>query len=197
MDGPFPYKPALTVSEAFSKTPFVDDWGLFLWNHQRVLVLKVVVVEPAMEPGSGRGQSAKSISLRKRRSWPRRVEGEAQMTSDEETRASRNHSHRARASQPQDQGLALRRRNSMPCVSLRVWLGSSARVLLKRKSMVRRPRSRKARRFTCLMRLSWRRRRSRLTRPRNTFSERVRIRLPCRKSWLRLMRSEKMSSCRK
>lgn len=175
----------------------MDDCGLFLWNHQRVLVLNVVVVEPAIEPGSGKGQRAKSISRRKRRSWPRRMEGEAQITSEEETRASRNHSHRAWDSQPQDQGLALRRRNSILCVSLRAWLGSSARELLKRKSMVRRPRSRKARRFTCLMRLSCRRRRSRLTRPRNTFSERVRMRLPCRNSWLRLIRSEKMSSCRK
>lgn len=175
-----PYKPALTVSDAFSNMPLVDDWGLFLENHQRVLVLKVVVVEPAMEPGSGSGQRAKSISRRKRRSSPRRVEGDAHITSEEETRASRNHSHRARASQPQDQGLALRRRNSMPWVSLRVWLGSSAKELLKRKSMVKRPRSRKARRLTCLMRLSWRSRRSRFTRPRKTFSERVRIRLPCR-----------------
>lgn len=125
------------------------------------------------------------------------MEGDAQITSDEETRASRNHSHRARASQPHDQGLALRRRNSMPWVSLRVWLGSSGRELLKRNSMVRRPRSRKALRFTCLMRLSWRSKRSRFTKPRNTLSEIVRIRFPCRKSWLRLMRSEKMSSWRK
>lgn len=91
--------------------------GLFLENHQRVFVLKVVVVLPAREPGSGSGQKAKSSSLRNLRSWPRRWDGEVHVSSEEEIRASRNHSQRARASQPQDQGLPLRRRNWIPWVS--------------------------------------------------------------------------------
>lgn len=123
---------AFTDSELFWYMALDEDAGLCLENHQRVLVLNVVVVDPASEPGSGRGQRAKSSSRRNLRSWPRRWDGEVHMSSEEEIRASRNHSQRARASQPQDQGLSLRRRNWMPWTSFMVWPGSSARELLKR-----------------------------------------------------------------
>lgn len=59
---------ALTVSELFWYMDLDETAGLFLENHQRVLVLKVVVVLPAIEPGSGMGQRAKSSSLRNLRS---------------------------------------------------------------------------------------------------------------------------------
>lgn len=123
---------AFTVSELFWYDALDEVAGLFLENHQRVLVLKVVVVLPAREPGSGRGQRAKSSSRRNLRSWPRRWDGEVHMRSEEEMRALRNHSQRGRASQPQDQGLPLRRRNWIPWASLMAWPGSSARELLNR-----------------------------------------------------------------
>ncbi|TNN77667.1 hypothetical protein EYF80_011965 [Liparis tanakae] len=116
VQSPSPEK-AFPVSDVFWYEVLDEDAGLCLENHQRVLVLKVVVVLPAIEPGSGRGQKAKSISRRNLRSWPRRCDGEVHMSSEEEMRALRNHSQRGRASQPQDQGLSLRRRNWMPWVT--------------------------------------------------------------------------------
>ncbi len=89
IEGCWDLKGYALVSEVFSKIPLEVLMGLCLENHQRVLVLKVVVVVPERELGSESGHRAKSISLRKRRSSPRRDAGEAHRTSElEQTGAS-------------------------------------------------------------------------------------------------------------